>query len=156
MKPKAAVFPGSFDPLTLGHIDIINRSLKLFDKVIIAIGMNAEKKYMFTLQKRKEFITSIFKNDKKIIIKDYTDLTVNFCKEQQANYIIRGLRNYSDFEYEKDIALTNNKLNNRIETIFFLTSQAHIMISSSIVKDIIKNKGDLKPFLHHNTISAIE
>ena len=156
MKPKAAVFPGSFDPLTLGHIDIINRSLKLFDKVIIAIGMNAEKKYMFTLQKRKEFITSIFKNDKKIIIKDYTDLTVNFCKEQQANYIIRGLRNYSDFEYEKDIALTNNKLNNRIETIFFLTSQAHIMISSSIVKDIIKNKGDLKPFLHHKTISAIE
>ena len=156
MKLKVAVFPGSFDPVTLGHVDIIYRALKLFDKVIIAIGMNAEKNYMFTLQKRKEFITSIFKNDKKIIIQDYTGLTVNFCKKNQSNYIVRGLRNYSDFTYEKDIALTNNKLNNGIETIFFLTSQEHMITSSSIVKDIIKNKGDLKPFLHPNTISKIE
>ncbi|MAQ47653.1 MAG: pantetheine-phosphate adenylyltransferase [Flavobacteriales bacterium] len=153
---KSAVFPGSFDPLTLGHIDIVKRSLQLFDKVIIAIGMNPEKKYMFSLKKRKEFITSIFKNEKKILIKDYAGLTVNFCKEQKSKYIIRGLRNYTDFQYEKDIALTNNKLNTKIETVFFLTSQNHMMISSSIVKDIIKNRGDLKPFLHHNTISAIE
>ena len=156
MNLKSAVFPGSFDPLTLGHIDIVKRSLQLFDKVIIAIGMNPEKKYMFSLKKRKEFITSIFKNEKKILIKDYDGLTVNFCKEQKSKYIIRGLRNYTDFQYEKDIALTNNKLNTKIETVFFLTSQNHMMISSSIVKDIIKNRGDLKPFLHHNTISAIE
>ncbi len=156
MNLKSAVFPGSFDPLTLGHIDIVKRSLQLFDKVIIAIGMNPEKKYMFSLKKRKEFITSIFKNEKKILIKDYAGLTVNFCKEQKSKYIIRGLRNYTDFQYEKDIALTNNKLNTKIETVFFLTSQNHMMISSSIVKDIIKNRGDLKPFLHHNTISAIE
>tara|TARA_B100001250_G_scaffold358962_1_gene335595 strand:- start:456 stop:926 length:471 start_codon:yes stop_codon:yes gene_type:complete len=156
MKLKTAVFPGSFDPLTLGHIDIINRSLKLFDKLIIAIGTNPEKKYMFTLKQRKEFITSIFKKEKQIVIKDYASLTVNFCKEQKSNYIVRGLRNYSDFEYEKDIALTNNKLNNGIETIFFLTSQEHMMTSSSIVKDIIKNNGDLTLFLHHSTISTIE
>ena len=156
MNLKSAVFPGSFDPLTLGHIDIVKRSLQLFDKVIIAIGMNPEKKYMFSLKKRKEFITSIFKNEKKILVKDYAGLTVNFCKEQKSKYIIRGLRDYTDFEYEKDIALTNNKLNTKIETVFFLTSQNHIMISSSIVKDIIKNRGDLKPFLHHNTISTIE
>ena len=156
MNLKSAVFPGSFDPLTLGHIDIVKRSLQLFDKVIIAIGMNPEKKYMFSLKKRKEFITSIFKNEKKILIKDYAGLTVNFYKEQKSKYIIRGLRNYTDFQYEKDIALTNNKLNTKIETVFFLTSQNHMMISSSIVKDIIKNRGDLKPFLHHNTISTIE
>ena len=156
MKLKVAVFPGSFDPITLGHIDIIYRALKLFDKVIIAIGMNTEKNYMFTLQKRKELITSIFKNDNKIKIQDYSGLTVNLCKKHQSNYIVRGLRNHSDFSYEKDIALTNNKLNNGIETIFFLTSQEHMMISSSIVKEIIKHKGDLKPFLHPNTISNIE
>ncbi len=153
---KTAVFPGSFDPITLGHIDIINRSLKLFDSVIIAIGINHHKKYKFSLKKRKEFISSIFQKEKKIKIQEYQGLTVNFCYEQKIKFIIRGLRNDSDFDYEKDIALTNKKLCDSIETVFFLTNQEHIMISSSLVKDIIKNKGNLSPFLHESTIKSIE
>ncbi|RPG57672.1 MAG: pantetheine-phosphate adenylyltransferase [Flavobacteriales bacterium TMED191] len=153
---KTAVFPGSFDPITLGHIDIIIRSLKLFDNVIIAIGINHDKKYKFSLKKRKEFISSIFQKEKKIIIQEYQGLTVNFCYEQKIKFIIRGLRNDSDFDYEKDIALTNKKLHDSIETVFFLTNQEHIMISSSLVKDIINNKGNLAPFLHESTIKSIE
>ena len=156
MKQKVAILPGSFDPITLGHIDIINRSLDLFDKVIIAIGVNTEKKHMFSLKQRTEFISSIFKHENKILIKDYTGLTIDFCKKNKSKYLIRGVRNHSDFEYEQNIALTNKKLNNRIETIYFYTSQKHIMTSSSLVKDIIKNNGDLKPFLHKKTISAIK
>ena len=156
MKQKVAVFPGSFDPLTLGHIDIINQALNLFDKVIIAIGINPEKNTMFTLTQRIDFISSIFNNENKVVIHDYTGLTINFCQKHKSKYIIRGLRNYSDFEYEKDIALTNNNLNNQIETIFFMTHQEHMMISSSLVKEIIKNKGNLTPFLHKKTVSAIE
>jgi len=153
---KTAVFPGSFDPITLGHIDIINRSLKLFDSVIIAIGINHDKKYKFSLKKRKEFISSIFQKEKKIIIREYQGLKVHFCYKQKIKFIIRGLRNDSDFDYEKDIALTNKKLHDSIETVFFLTSQEHIMISSSLIKEIIKNKGNLSPFLHANTIKSIE
>ncbi len=153
---KTAIFPGSFDPITLGHIDIIIRSLKLFDNVIIAIGINHDKKYKFSLKKRKEFISSIFQKEKKIIIQEYQGLTVNFCYEQKIKFIIRGLRNDSDFDYEKDIALTNKKLHDSIETVFFLTNQEHIMISSSLVKDIINNKGNLAPFLHESTIKSIE
>ena len=149
MKQKVAILPGSFDPITLGHIDIINRALELFDKVIIAIGMNTEKTHVL-IKQRTEFITSIFKHENKILIKDYTGLTIDFCKENKSKYLIRGVRNHSDFEYEQNIALTNKKLNNRIETIYFYTSQEHIMTSSSLVKEIIKNNGDLKPFLQEN------
>ena len=156
MKQKVAILPGSFDPITLGHIDIINRALELFDKVIIAIGVNTEKKHMFSLKQRTEFITSIFKHENKILIKDYTGLTIDFCKKNKSKYLIRGVRNHSDFEYEQNIALTNKKLNNRIETIFFYTSPEHIITSSSLIKDIIKNNGNLKPFLHKKTISAIK
>ena len=109
-----------------------------------------------SLKKRKEFISSIFQKEKKIIIQEYQGLTVNFCYEQKIKFIIRGLRNDSDFDYEKDIALTNKKLCDSIETVFFLTNQEHIMISSSLVKDIIKNKGNLSPFLHESTIKSIE
>ena len=138
---KKAVFPGSFDPLTLGHCDIINKSLELFDEIIIAIGENSDKKNMFSMDERKKFIHNEFKNQKKLKILTYDGLTVNFCKKIDANFIVRGLRNPSDFEFEKTIAQTNKKLTG-IETVFFLTSLETAYISSSIVKEVIINKGD--------------
>ena len=138
---KKAVFPGSFDPLTLGHCDIINKSLDLFDEIIIAIGENSDKKNMFSMDDRKKFIHDEFKNQEKLKILTYDGLTVNFCKKIDANFIVRGLRNPSDFEFEKTIAQTNKKLTG-IETVFFLTSLETAYISSSIVKEVIINKGD--------------
>ena len=138
---KKAVFPGSFDPLTLGHCDIINKSLDLFDEIIIAIGENSDKKNMFSMDDRKKFIHDAFKNQEKLKILSYDGLTVNFCKKIDANFIVRGLRNPSDFEFEKTIAQTNKKLTG-IETVFFLTSLETAYISSSIVKEVIINKGD--------------
>ena len=138
---KKAVFPGSFDPLTLGHCDIINKSLDLFDEIIIAIGENSDKKNMFSMDDRKKFIDDEFKNQEKLKILTYDGLTVNFCKKIDANFIVRGLRNPADFEFEKTIAQTNKKLTG-IETVFFLTSPETAYISSSIVREIINNKGD--------------
>ena len=138
---KKAVFPGSFDPLTLGHCDIINKSLDLFDEIIIAIGENSDKKNMFSMDDRKKFIHDEFKNQEKLKILTYDGLTVNFCKKIDANFIVRGLRNPADFEFEKTIAQTNKKLTG-IETVFFLTSAETAYISSSIVREIIDNKGD--------------
>ena len=138
---KKAVFPGSFDPLTLGHCDIINKSLDLFDEIIIAIGENSDKKNMFSMDDRKKFIHDEFKNQEKLKILTYDGLTVNFCKKINANFIVRGLRNPADFEFEKTIAQTNKKLTG-IETVFFLTSPETAYISSSIVREIINNKGD--------------
>ena len=138
---KKAVFPGSFDPITLGHFDIIERGVKLFDELIIAIGINVDKKYMFSLEERKNFIEEAFKGEPKIRVVTYQGLTVNFCKEQNAEFILRGLRNPADFEFEKAIAHTNRKLS-EIETVFLLTSSGKSYISSSIVRDVIKNNGD--------------
>lgn len=138
---KKAVFPGSFDPITLGHFDIIERGVKLFDELIIAIGINSDKKYMFSLEERKSFIEEAFKDEPKIKVLTYQGLTVNFCKEQNAEFILRGLRNPADFEFEKAIAHTNRKLS-EIETVFLLTSSGKSYISSSIVRDVIRNNGD--------------
>lgn len=138
---KKAIFPGSFDPITLGHVDIIERGVTLFDELIIAIGINADKKYMFSLEERKKFIENTFKNEPKIKVLTYQGLTVNFCKAQNADFILRGLRNPADFEFEKAIAHTNRKLS-EIETVFLLTSSGKSFISSSIVRDVIRNDGD--------------
>lgn len=138
---RRAVFPGSFDPITLGHYDIIKRSLLLFDEVILAIGVNADKKYMFSLEERKRFIKEAFKDEPKIIVKTYEGLTVDFCIKENAPFILRGLRNPADFEFEKAIAHTNRKLE-KIETVFLLTSSGKSYISSSIVRDVIRNNGD--------------
>jgi len=138
---KTAIFPGSFDPITLGHQDIIEKSLNLFDNVIIGIGQNREKKYMFSAEKRKKFVENTFQSIDNIQVKVYDGLTVDFCKKNNANYIIRGLRNVSDFEFEKTIALTNRRLSG-IETVFFLTSAKNSFISSGIVRDLISNNGD--------------
>ncbi|WP_339841568.1 pantetheine-phosphate adenylyltransferase [uncultured Maribacter sp.] len=138
---RRAIFPGSFDPLTLGHHDIIMRGITLFDEIIIAIGKNADKKYMFSLEKRMQFIEEAFKDEPSIKVKTYQGLTVDFCKKEDANFILRGLRNPGDFEFEKAIAHTNRKLS-EIETVFLLTSSGKSYISSSIVRDVIRNNGD--------------
>ncbi len=138
---KRAIFPGSFDPLTLGHEDIIKRGLTLFDEIIIAIGVNADKKYMFSLQERVDFVEEAFKNENQIKVHTYKGLTVDFCKKVEADFILRGLRNPADFEFEKAIAHTNRHLS-EIETVFLLTSSGKSYISSSIVRDVIRNGGD--------------
>ena len=143
---KTAIFPGSFDPITLGHKDIIEKSLNIFDSVIIGIGQNSEKKYMFSAERRKQFVEEAFKSINNIEVKIYDELTVDFCKKNNADFIIRGLRNVSDFECEKNIALTNRKLGG-IETVFLLTSAKNSFISSGIVRDLIKNNGDYSLFI---------
>ncbi|MEX0273245.1 MAG: pantetheine-phosphate adenylyltransferase [Flavobacteriaceae bacterium] len=140
---KRAIFPGSFDPLTLGHYDIVLRGITLFDELIIAVGINAEKKYMFSLEKRLGFIEQAFSGEPKIKIATYEGLTVDFCKKVKAHFILRGLRNPADFEFEKAIAHTNRHLS-EIETVFLLTSSGKSYISSSIVRDVIRNGGDYK------------
>jgi pantetheine-phosphate adenylyltransferase len=138
---KRAVFPGSFDPITLGHLDIIHRSIPLFDEIIIGVGTNSEKKYMFPLDKRMDFIKNTFAEFKSISVTQYEGLTIEFCKKVQADFIIRGLRNPADFEFEKAIAHTNRKMSG-IETVFLLTAAKTSFISSSIVREIISNQGD--------------
>ena len=130
-----------FDPLTLGHLDVIQRGITLFDALIIAIGVNTEKKYMFSLEDRLEILRETFKDEPKISVHTYSGLTVDFCKEIKANFILRGLRNPADFEFEKAIAHTNRKLS-EIETVFLLTSSGKSYISSSIVRDVIRHEGD--------------
>jgi pantetheine-phosphate adenylyltransferase len=140
---KKAIFPGSFDPITLGHVDIINRGATLFDEVIIAIGENSSKDYMFSIDERVAFIESAFKDNPKISVMNYSGLTIDFCKEIGVDFIVRGLRNPADFEFEKAIAHTNRHLST-LETIFLLTSSQTSFISSSIVREIIRYEGDYK------------
>ena len=140
------VFPGSFDPITNGHVDIVKRALPLFNKIIIAVGINSNKNYMFKLEDRIHFINDTFKNEKKIEVKSYDGLTVEFCKKNNIKIILRGLRNPDDFEFEKSITHTNRTLSD-IETVFLLTSSNVSFISSSIVREVIKNKGNYKHFV---------
>ena len=138
---RKAIFPGSFDPFTLGHLDILKRSLLLFDEITVGIGKNINKKTMFTENQRISFIKDCFKNEPKIKVESYEGLTINFCKKIGANFIVRGIRNNGDFEFEKAIARTNRKLS-KIETVFLLTSAKTSFISSSIVRELIINKGE--------------
>jgi pantetheine-phosphate adenylyltransferase len=138
---RKAIFPGSFDPITLGHEDIIRRGITLFDEIVIAIGVNAEKKYMFSLEERKRFLQETFKDEPKISIIVYEGLTIDLCKKIKANFILRGLRNPADFEFEKAIAHTNRRMS-KIETVFLLTAAKTSFISSSIVRDVIRNGGE--------------
>ena len=138
---KRALFPGSFDPITLGHFDIIRRALALFDEIVVAIGVNGDKNYMFTVEQRKEFIEKAFADEPKVKVSTYQGLTVDYCREIDAQFILRGLRNPADFEFEKAIAHTNRTLS-KIETVFLLTAARTSFISSSIVRDGIRNNGD--------------
>ena len=144
---KTAVFAGSFDPITKGHEDIVLQAMPLFDEIIIAIGVNIDKKYAFPLEKRIKWIENTFAEYPKVKVVSYQGLTVDFCKKMNANFIIRGLRNITDFEYESVIAEANKKLNPEVETVFFLANPNLRCVSSSVVRDIIKNGGDLTAFI---------
>lgn len=140
---RIAVFPGSFDPITLGHFDIIERAAPLFDKIIVAIGQNAQKNYMFSLEQRKKWLEESLKRFPNITVDVYEGLTVDYCKKVGASFILRGLRNPADFEFEKAIAHTNRAITQKhIETVFLLTSSGKSYISSSIVRDVIRNNGN--------------
>ena len=151
---KRAVFPGSFDPITLGHCDIVKRGINLFDEIIIAIGENSTKKYMFSLEDRKSFIEKTFEDNSKIKVMTYSGLTTDFCKEINADFILRGLRNPADFEFEKAIAHTNRKIG-QIETVFLLTSVETSFISSSIVREIINFKGNYENLVPKSVITNV-
>ena len=144
---KIAIFPGSFSPFTLGHQSIVDRALPLFDKIIIAVGKNSKKKQDFSIRERIEWIKTVYPNNKKIQVKQYEGLTVDLCKKEKAGFIIRGLRNPNDFMFEKNIAQMNKELNKDIETLFFVTPPELSHISSSLIREILKNKGDVKQFL---------
>lgn len=148
---RRAIFPGSFDPITNGHYDIIKRGVSLFDEVIVAIGVNAEKKYMFSLEERKKFIEDAFKDEPKVRVITYTGLTIDLCKKEKADFILRGLRNPADFEFEKAIAHTNRSLS-KIETVFLLTAASTSYISSSIVRDVLRNGGDISKLVPESVI----
>ena len=148
---KKAIFPGSFDPITNGHYDIIKRGVSLFDEVIVAIGVNAEKKYMFSLEDRKRFIEESFKDEPKVKVITYSGLTIDLCKKENAEFILRGLRNPADFEFEKAIAHTNRVMS-KIETVFLLTAARTSFISSSIVRDVLRNGGDISQLVPESVL----
>ncbi len=144
---KIAVFPGSFDPITTGHIELINRALPLFDEIVIAIGVNTKKQYLFSLEQRMEWLEKVFEKEPKIKVSHYTGLTVNFSQSINAQYMLRGLRNASDFDYEKTISQLNTIIGNGLETVFLISSPGYSHISSTIVREIIQAGGDASPFL---------
>ena len=148
---KKTVFPGSFDPITLGHCEIIEKACEIFDELIVSVGNNSEKNYRFSLDQRIKFISNEFINNPKVYVEKYEGLTVDFCKNKNVKHIVRGLRNPADFEFEKKIALFNNSLEN-IETIFFLTSPNNAFISSSMVRQIMDNGGDFKKFVPNSVL----
>ena len=143
---KRAVFPGSFDPITLGHCEIIVKACEIFDEVIVSVGNNIQKKYMFSIDQRLNFISQEFKSNSKVSVEKYVGLTVDFCKSKNVKHMVRGLRNPADFEFEKKIALFNKSLENT-ETIFLLTSPNNAFISSSMVREIMENGGNYKKFV---------
>lgn len=142
MMERIAVFPGSFDPITVGHEDLINRSLKLFDKVIVAIGVNSQKQGYFPLEKRLDWLKEIFGHNEQVIVGHYEGLTVDFCKRYDARFIVRGVRNAADFDYERTIALLNTSMQTDIETILLPSAPQFSHISSTIVRELIKYRGN--------------
>ncbi|MDD4426449.1 MAG: pantetheine-phosphate adenylyltransferase [Mariniphaga sp.] len=144
---KTAIFPGSFDPFTIGHESIVRRALPMFDKIIIMIGFNANKKSFFPLEKRLKWINQVFQHENRIEVCVHEGLTVDFCKKAGASYILRGLRTSADFEYERAIAQVNKKMHPEIETIFLLTLPEHTPVNATIIRDIVLHGGDASMFL---------
>ncbi len=152
---KIAVFPGSFDPITVGHESVIRRAIPLFDEIIVAIGVNSTKSGMFDVETRMEFIRKTFVDCKKVKVMNYSGLTVNFCNQVGAKYILRGLRTSADFEFERSIGQVNKIMSGEIETIFLLTSTAHTPITSSVVRDIIKYGGDISKLVPQTIVGDL-
>lgn len=140
---KIAIFPGSFDPITRGHVSVVKRAIPLFDEIIVAIGINASKQYMFPLENRTSWIESVFAGQQGVRVQTYSGLTVDFCKNVRANFILRGLRTAADFEFEKEIAQVNKMLAAGIETLFLLTEPEYAPISSSLVREVFRYGGDI-------------
>lgn len=145
--PRICLFAGTFDPLTLGHVDIINRALPLFDKIVVGIGLNTAKAPMFSDEQRLQWIKEIYKDEERVEGAVYEGLTINFCKKIGAHFILRGIRYVSDFEYEKTIADANRTLDRSIETVFLTGEPKYTSVASTIVRDIIRNGGDASHFL---------
>lgn len=152
---KRAVFPGSFDPFTIGHEDIVRRAIPLFDEIIIAVGINTNKKSLFSTEERKKWIEELFEDTKKIKVETFSGLTVDYCRNVDAGYILRGLRTAADFEYERTIAQLNQAMYKELETILILSHPQHSMISSTIVREILRFNGDIRPFVPQNIYSNI-
>lgn len=153
--PRICLFPGTFDPVTLGHTDIINRALPLFDKIIVGIGINSSKTPMFSPEQRMLWFQEIYKNEPSVEVHTYEGLTVNFCNKIGAKYILRGIRFVNDFEYEKTIADANRTLDKSIETVFLTCEPQYTSIASTIVRDILKNGGNASPFLPQAVIRSL-
>ncbi|MFQ5447486.1 MAG: pantetheine-phosphate adenylyltransferase [Saprospiraceae bacterium] len=144
---KIAVFPGSFDPITIGHVDLVNRALPLFDKVVVAVGVNSQKKTLFSLEQRLSWLNKVFEGIPEVEISHFTGLTAHFCTQAGAKYLLRGLRNASDFDYEKTISQLNHIVGDSLETVFLISQPEYSHISSTIVREIIKGGGDASPFV---------
>ncbi len=144
---RKAVFPGSFDPITVGHIDLVKRALPLFDEIIIAIGINSQKQTLFELENRKKWIEEVFSDEARVRVDTFQGLTVHYCKKVKARFIIRGIRNASDFDYEKTISQINHIVGDNVETVFLISGPEYAHISSTIVREIIKGGGNARPFL---------
>lgn len=144
---RICLFPGTFDPITKGHVDVIRRSVSLFDKLVIGVGINSSKQPMFSVEQRCDWMREIFKDDMRIEVSGYEGLTIDYCKQIGANYILRGIRYIADFEYEKAIADMNRMLAPEIETIFLTCSPEYSTISSTLVRDVIRNKGNVSLFV---------
>lgn len=144
---KIAVFPGSFDPITVGHVDLVKRSLPLFDKIVVAVGVNTQKKYLFSLEQRLQWLEKVFAKEPKVEVASFENLTAHYCNKIGAKYLLRGLRNSSDFDYEKTISQLNGIVGDGLETIFLISQPQYSHISSTIVREIIKGGGDVKPFV---------
>ena len=158
---KIAIYPGTFDPITFGHIDVIKKSLKLFDKIVVGVSEESNKNYLFSTQERINIVNkALFKdlklNKKKILVVSFDSLTTDLCKKYKSNIILRGLRAVSDFEYEFQLAGMNRKLNQNIETIFLMSDVENQIISSRFVKEIVKLKGDIKKFTTKSTIKSLK
>lgn len=142
-----AVFPGSFDPITVGHVELVQRALPLFDRIVVAIGINSQKKYLFSLEERLHWLREVFKDEPKVEVGQFEGLTAHYANQIGARYLLRGLRNASDFDYEKTISQLNTIVGDGVETIFLISQPAYSHISSTIVREIIKGGGDASPFL---------
>ena len=146
MKRKI-VFPGSFDPITVGHVDIVRRALNFFDEIVVAIGVNSQKKYLFDLDTRLKGLNKVFESEPRVSVDTFEGLTAHYCKKIEAGYLLRGLRNASDFDYEKTISQLNNIVGEGLETVFLISAPEYSHISSTIVREIIKGNGDASKFL---------